>query len=206
MIRHLLIATIFCISLMPFNAFCVAEVVDDSENYALLDEHQAAQDSPDVQNNTTYDDEPALAKENSEPATTNSSALLDKIHGLQQEIQELRGQIEVQAHDLKLLQEQQLAFYKDLDARLTSKGVVAPVPKTDLDIGSQTPPPSASLSSPPPLQHVINGGRVNPAEEQISYLAAYELIKNKHFDEALPAMQQFVLKYPHGGYTANAQY
>jgi tol-pal system protein YbgF len=46
----------------------------------------------------------------------------------------------------------------------------------------------------------------NPADEQISYLAAYELVKNKKYDDALSAMQNFVAKYPQGGYTANAHY
>lgn len=46
----------------------------------------------------------------------------------------------------------------------------------------------------------------NPAEEQIHYLAAYDLIKNKRFNDAIPAMQSFVTQYPNGGYTANAHY
>lgn len=48
--------------------------------------------------------------------------------------------------------------------------------------------------------------RVNPADEQISYLAAYEQVKNKKYDDAINAMQNFVQKYPEGGYTANAEY
>ncbi len=43
---------------------------------------------------------------------------MNKIQGLQQDIQELRGQLEIQTHDLKSLQQQQLAFYKDLDTRM----------------------------------------------------------------------------------------
>ncbi len=42
-----------------------------------------------------------------EAANTNTSSsnavLLDKVQGLQQEVQELRGQLEVQAHDLKII-------------------------------------------------------------------------------------------------------
>ena len=48
--------------------------------------------------------------------------------------------------------------------------------------------------------------RMNPADEQVRYLAAYELVKNKQFDEALSAMQAFVAQYPQGGYTGNAHY
>ena len=42
--RFLLVACIAC--LLPFSAFSEAPVVDDSENYALLDEQQAALESP----------------------------------------------------------------------------------------------------------------------------------------------------------------
>jgi len=48
--------------------------------------------------------------------------------------------------------------------------------------------------------------QTNPADEQISYLAAYDLVKNKQYNKAIKAMQQFVNQYPQGGYTANAQY
>lgn len=193
MIHRLLLAASFCVCLLPFNAFCEAEVVDDSENFALLEEQQAAYESPVAQN-----DEPALAKDDqigsNHGNSNNNAALLDKIQGLQQEVQELRGQLDVQAHELKLLQEQQLSFYKDLDARISNpaKGstVVAPVP----------------VVVPTPIQPVAGTSRANPADEQISYLAAYDLVKNKQFDSALTAMQTFVTKYPHGGYTANAQY
>lgn len=62
---------------------------------------------------------------------------------------------------------------------------------------------AASLTTAPP---VIAVSRTNPADEQISYLAAYELVKNKRFDDAIRAMQNFTQKYPKGGYTANAEY
>ena len=59
-----------------------------------------------------------------------NAKLIDKIQSLQQEVQELRGQLEVQAHDLKLLQQQQVAFYKDLDARLGSGSAQSQPKKT----------------------------------------------------------------------------
>ena len=37
-------------------------------------------------------------------------------------------------------------------------------------------------------------------------MAAYDLVKQKHFPQATQAMQQFLSKYPHGGYSANAHY
>ena len=230
MIQRLLLAACFCASLLPFSAFCEADVVDDSENLALLEEQQAtyelpvAHDDRDPYENVSHQnphalakDEPALAKDDNHISKNNNASLLDKVQGLEQEIQELRGQLEVQAHELKLLQEQALSFYKDLDTRLRSAPVkgIANTPATDLRMDTtpttpqaplQTDLPAPTTTSTPIIQPITDEGRSNPADEQVNYLAAYELVKNKQFDNALTAMHAFVTKYPHGGYTANAQY
>ena len=215
--HRLLIAACFA-CLLPFNAFSEAPVVDDSENFALLDEQQAAYEQPVAKkqsHTSSYnDEETALANDNNETShggNGNNAVLLDKVQGLQQEVQELRGQLEVQAHDLKLLQQQQLSFYKDLDARLPNPATKTAKnePATDLSISpKETPINIAGQVVKPPVQALVsnNTTRTNPADEQISYLAAYELVKNKKFDEALIAMQTFVTQHPQGGYTANAQY
>jgi tol-pal system protein YbgF len=233
MIHRLLTVAFFCGALLSFTAFGEAEVVNDSENFALLEEQQEApQEAPlahDDQyayNNTKRNeqtfsgrDEPALARDDKQ--ISRSVTLLDKVRGLQQEVQELRGQLEIQAHDLKLLQEQQLSFYKDLDMRLregsvkniaaaSASGMPQNMPATVMPattIPAKTAPaqPFATPINPVTLP-VMAKGRVNPANEQVSYLAAYELVKKKQYDNALLAMQAFVTKYPQGGYTANAQY
>lgn len=235
--------------MLPLACWSEAPVVDDSDNFAISEEQQAyeapvvgskysePQESRqfDVARNENYaldnsqiDDERALAKDDqandSNSNITDNAKLIDKIQSLQQEVQELRGQLEVQAHDLKLLQQQQVAFYKDLDARLsggTSSAKASPSktsnkPALDLSVGSKEPAPKAvvpasniqtSKSAPTPVPvPAVSTSRANPADEQISYLAAYELVKNKRFDDAISSMNVFVQKYPKGGYTANAQY
>lgn len=206
--HRLIIAACFA-CILPFNVFSEAPVVDDSENFALLDDQQAAYERPSAKDRSGYssdrDEESALASDNTESrsGSNKNAMLLNKLQGLQQEVQELRGQLEVQAHDLKLLQQQQLAFYKDLDTRLRNDPakVAKNVPAPDLAIETNKP------ATPPTINPVMNNTpRTNPADEQISYMAAYELVKNKKFDDALAAMQSFVTKYPQGGYTANAHY
>ena len=225
--------------MLPLTAWSEAPVIDDSENFAFTDGQQVAEapvvnpkyDEPQIENgqNEYYqmdsaqsEDGPALVKEDQGNDFNNdinhNAKLIDKIQALQQEIQELRGQLEVQAHDLKLLQQQQVAFYKDLDARLGNGSSTAQnKPATDITLGSKTltaqPNSSATAStstkpasSSTSTQPVIAVSRINPADEQISYLAAYELVKSKRYDNAINAMQTFVQKYPKGGYTANAQY
>lgn len=226
-IRRAFFAT--SLAILSWSAFSEAPVVDESENFALFDKQQAANSQP-VYNTrdrlSQLDSDTPLAHEDSYGAsnTGDNAALLNKIQGLQQDVQELRGQLEVQTHELNALKQQQLEFYKDLDGRMRQETprIAQPAAPAQLNLDS-TPPsthlesmPSVPASSPPPAANPTpivaptplsaNAPRTNPADEQISYLAAYELINNKHFDEALPAMQSFVAQYPQGGYTANAQY
>lgn len=215
--RLFLAACLAC--LLPFSVFSEVPVVDDSENFALLDEQQTAHERPvahEQSRNMGNDEETPLANDDQYTTNNNGSnaALLDKFQGLQQEIQELRGQIDVQAHDLKLLQQQQLSFYKDLDARLRKEPakLATTMPSSALPIDKTVEPkknitPQESTLDKPTIAPAFNDTtRNNPADEQISYLAAYELIKNKRFDEAITSMQTFVIQHPQGGYTANAQY
>lgn len=195
-----------CLSL---SAYTAAPVVDESENFALLDEQTvsepSASEAQPSEASTVYndDDEIALARDDTPSSTQKSTDLLNKIKGMQQEIQELRGQLEQQGHELKQLQQQQLSFYKDIDARLQgNKANATPLAQQkaplvlDTDNGAQAKTNTGLKTS----------SRTNPADEQISYLAAYDLVKNKQFDQALTAMQDFVTHYPRGGYTANAHY
>lgn len=218
-------------------------VVDDSENYALLNE-QSIQEPIDKQQNEDFeltdtaesldsehpewgeplaalDDDPYDAMDNSPPSEhqpekplaydsksnpskmEDNAMLLDRVQTLQEEVQQLRGQLEVQAHDLKMLQQQQLAFYKDLDARLSQpKELQTSDKKAQVDQARQ----EAQSMKKMKLESVSTNDNANPADEQISYLKAYELIKNKNYDEALAAMSDFTSQYPQSGYAPNAQY
>ncbi|ETO92264.1 tol-pal system protein YbgF [Legionella oakridgensis] len=216
--RLILAACFSC--MLPFGAFSEVPIVDDSENFALLEDQQEVLEQPIARQQADFpenDEESPLAYDEPEAASNTASnrdnaALLDKIQNLQQEVQELRGQLEVQAHDLKLLQEQQLAFYKDLDSRLHNN---SPVQTAKKDITIDKPEPvkkTTSINNPTPVPDRVpasvsgNAIHANPADEQISYLAAYELIKNKKYDEATNAMQTYISQYPQSGYAANAQY
>ena len=43
-------------------------------------------------------------------------------------------------------------------------------------------------------------------DEQLSYVEAYEHVKHKRYQKAIPAMQAFIQHYPDGPYAANAHY
>lgn len=201
--------------LLSCAVFSEAPVIDESENYVPFDEPEVFE-RPLAHANTNYhnpEETRPLAHDN-DYNTQDSASLLGKIQALQKELQELRGQLEIQAHDLKTLQEQQLAFYKDLDARIhPSAANSAPkekeigLPKAaEVKSGTNMPSSEPGYTTLKIKTAVNPTSRGNPAGEQLSYLAAYELVKQKQYDDGVLAMQAFVTQYPHGGYTANAQY
>ncbi|MCR9192685.1 MAG: tol-pal system protein YbgF [Gammaproteobacteria bacterium] len=198
-----------------------APVVDDSENFALLEEQiqVADEELPVAHDSYTIradDSEVTFARDVAQNTTTSNTDLVNKIQSLQREIQDLRGQVEVQAHELNDLKQQQLSFYQDIDTRLNQHNAVASAAKPQA-VAPQENTDTASAATQPALTQAATdvqlmptttsaAARLNPADEQISYLAAYDLIKQKQFPQASLAMQQFLSKYPRGGYSANAHY
>ncbi len=163
-------------------AWAQAPVVNDAENFALNGD----------------DLNQPLAKDNTESGHNDDASLMNQIQGLQQDIQELRGQLETQTHELKKLQDQQLAFYKDLDDRLNQSPThVATSKKIDVPV---TPEPINSANT------TATTRQTHSSDEQLSYLAAFELIKKHQYDEALTNMKTFTTQYPQSIFSANAHY
>ncbi len=202
-----------------------APVLDDSENFTLLEEQaQAAEELPVAQ-----DDSFAMNDDMDEPApvgharkhetTSNSADFVNKMQSLQKEIQELRGQLEIQAHDVEELK-QQLSLSQNSQSspnqpnlpsrRSTSNAEMEtskPIAPQTTSINRNTTPAQANKEQPvSSIEQTTSNVRINPADEQISYLAAYDLVKQKNVPQATQAMQVFLNKYPHGGYSANAHY
>lgn len=214
--------------ILAMQGHAVAPVVDDSENFTVFDDQghasAPASSSQAISHASTHDEEP-LAKAIPEDKSQNMS-MQAQVRALQQEVQSLRGELEVQAHTLEQLKQQQMTLYKDLDTRLHAPvatknnaaqamdvpASAAPKSKADMlttSTSASTKPVAASVpvrshettASEPP-----STSNKNPADEQIAYLAAYDLVKAKRYADALTAMQAFIKQYPHGGYTANAEY
>lgn len=77
--------------------------------------------------------------------------MLQQIQRLQQEVTELRGQLEVNNHELEKLKERQRKLYNDLDSRLQR-------------LDSQAPGPGAvSEAEVPPLETITPTQQVTPA-------------------------------------------
>lgn len=202
---HQLVISV-CIALISIPSFSEAPVVDANENFALFDEPLAADQQPESSlqedNDTAFnhsemrDDVPLAHDDNASEMNLPDN----KLQSLQQELNELRGQLEVQNHALQTLQQQQLDFYKNIEKQFTDNKNILPKPLDNQVHAENHINPLTAIPSPP------RASRNNPAEEQISYLAAYEFVKNKEIDKGVMAMKTFIQHYPYGGYTANAHY
>ncbi|HEV7814912.1 MAG TPA: tol-pal system protein YbgF [Janthinobacterium sp.] len=111
---------------------------------------------------------------------TSTLDLINQHDQTMQEIDKLRGQIEVLSNDLANAQKRQKDFYVDLDARLRKLE---------------------------PHQVTIDGkeAAVEPSE-QSTYDAALQQFKSGDYKGAAAALDGFVRRYPDSAYAANAQY
>jgi tol-pal system protein YbgF len=140
--------------------------------------------------------------------------LLFQLETLQQEVQSLRGQLEDQGHELKLMKESQRDRYIDLDKRISllmsasaneSKYSSAPKveqPATQISVNKVNNSTNSLVSSPlAPISF-----QPATAEAQQAYNDAYNLIRQRKFDEAETAFSKFVKDYPNNSLTGNGYY
>jgi len=112
--------------------------------------------------------------------------LMREIDTLKAELARLRGQADVQAHQLDTLGKRQNDLYADLDQRvgdLAKAAQAAPVP----------PPDAAQAAG-------------DPALESRTYEAALKLFRDANYPAAIAGFGDFLKAYPSSTLAANAQY
>lgn len=123
----------------------------------------------------------------------------NRIEQLQRDVQQLRGEIEVQNHTLDDMRRRQKELYLDTDRRLRQLE------------GSSVPAVPATMTAPPVER---TGGTVpatpavKPAGEgeKAAYDMAYRFLNDRRYPDAAKAFGQFVTAYPQSEYTDNARY
>jgi len=143
------------------------------------------------------------------------SDLVLQVQRLQQEVQHLRGQIEVQQHDIATLKQQQREQYLDLDTRLRARSGAT---STQLSGGGsrqagereafEAPTtaqsnPSDMASAPPAVSGTAS--RASTGEKQ-AYHDAFDLLKQRRYDDAVRAFEDLLARYPNGEFADNARY
>jgi len=141
------------------------------------------------------------------------SDLVLRLDSLQREVQQLRGEVEVQSHALDAMKHHQRELYLDIDRRLTQGATPEAPLEPDTSMVVQGPAPDAKSSTPevPPVTAVPTPAPADlpssaaPGEEE-AYQKSFELLTQRRYDEARSAFQGFLKKYPGGLYADNAQY
>jgi tol-pal system protein YbgF len=118
------------------------------------------------------------------------SELFYQLQILQQEIQDLRGQVEEQTYLVNRLQRDQKEQYLDLDRRLIALTGNQPAPGPSSTTPAATPrtPVSGSLS------------------EREAYTQAFDAMRARDFENSMVGFQNLIERYPNGQFTANAYY
>ena len=132
--------------------------------------------------------------------------LLNELDTLNQEVLELRGQIEEYQHQLELLHKCHEQRYVDFDNRLSHLFKIQ-IKKT---VTTNIAPAVDSFSIPKPLTSKKEQQLYNPQKEKLSeqsvYEIAYQFIEQKRYQDALIAFQDFLWQFPKGQYSPNAHY
>lgn len=122
--------------------------------------------------------------------------LLVQLETLQREVRALRGQVEVQGHELERLKTRQRELLSEIDRRV-----------------SELERTKTATAAPPPVAADGGGGAtssaapaVSPGQEQADYDAAFSLMKQGKYEQAAKAFSDFLAKYPNGVLRDNAQY
>ena len=114
--------------------------------------------------------------------------LQQQLDTMQQEVNELRGAIETHNYQLERILERQRELYAEIDKRMSG-------------LSNASVPVAASNELP------VNGGAVLSGNENEAYDKAVNLIlKDKLYDQAIPAFQNFLQTFPNSSYASNAHY
>ena len=149
--------------------------------------------------------------------------LFMKVQDMQQDMDKLRGRIDVLNHELEGLKKRQRDLYLDIDRRMQqlesavkeamsqSRAPAPPGPPSGAGVEG-TVPGGASGTGPAPGDSGAAGAGTTGApslpvgQESDAYEKAFSFLKDGRYQQAIQAFQVFLKQYPQGNFADNAQY
>ena len=140
-----------------------------------------------------------------------------QLQQLQQEVQQLRGEVELQNHTIDALNKRQRDLYLDIDSRLSglrpmptppasqSEPVSAAVEPEDAPVDAAGAPESAE-TEPPAAEMNTVVTPPDPKQEAVAYQTAFNLLKQGRYKESIESFRDFLSQFRGGVYEDNAQY
>lgn len=196
-----MIKPIIAVGLISFTgawAFAQAPVVDlndpkqTNQAQTVITQNANVQNTPPVISNPTDVATRLLILERKDKSRVEAQQRVQQqLDMLQGDVDEIRGSIELHNHQLEQILERQRELYLELENRFSnlseqtasvgsSVGVVAPGAKTARPTGQ--------------------------SEEQAYQAAVNLILKERNYDDAIPAFQGFLSTFPNSSYTDNAHY
>ncbi|WP_309567537.1 YbgF trimerization domain-containing protein [Coxiella-like endosymbiont] len=120
--------------------------------------------------------------------------LPQQIIDLQQQLAQVRGQLQEQQHDLQLVNKQLRTFYNNLNQRLIQLKNLNSDTLNDNSSSQKTTGNSFS-----------NNGNIQ-LQDSTAYQIAINFLNKNQYDKSLAAFQNYLNNYPNGNYVANAHY
>lgn len=185
-----------------FSALILASSISFADEAPVVDESHAWQMASSTAGVPVVE-RPDAAERAPDPSLQDNSpmderdVLLSKMSALEQEITSLRGELEVQAREISKLKQRPVAVVKPKKIKALSMAltpVVAPIKNSAVVVESE----KVAVNKVSEAPRAIN--------EKESYHSAFELVKNRHYDDAMPALKNFLSRFPKGEYSANAHY
>lgn len=204
-----LISGLICLCGVSFNVYAAATVVNMSQSASHqedqgleIDQGESQYTAKNMSNRNENVDQRVMRLERQMSNLTDIN-LVSKYEKMQQDMQQLRGQIEVQNHEMIQLKEQLRNFYQDLDQRLTKFG--------EPNINKKSASAKivqVSNTTDAKTDEDDNTDADNPdsSTELQTYENAFNLLNKKDYDKAVSAFQSFTKSYPNSSYSVNAHY
>lgn len=148
-----------------------------------------------------------VSDNNRNPAAVTGAApsggeLVMIIQQLQDEVRNLRGQLEEQNYKLKQMDRQQLDRYRDLDRRISSlSNAAVSQPAPTQPATNNTPPPAATAAAKPAPSQPDSA-----LDDSQAYRDAFTLVRERKFDQAESSFADFIRLYPQSPRLPNAYY
>lgn len=133
--------------------------------------------------------------------------LLNEVEMLKAEVARMRGQAEVQVHQLDTLGKRQNDLYADLDQRIADLAKAAQ-PAPAAAVAQPAVPAAPAAPAPTTTPPVAAGGlsQPDPLVESRSYEAALSQFREANYAGAIAGFNAFLKAYPDSALAANAQY
>lgn len=182
-----------------------AEVVSDPVQNSVNDVIQNARTQQPEETDSVDGVSNAAVTERQQPA--NSTAyFLNQIEELRKRNMTLEGRVEELEFQLRQNEAEFRDRYLDLDARisrLTGEQIEPALKSDDRSVRVSQP---VELNQPMLVPDESTGKEQTTQREQAEYQAAFGLIRDREFDQALLALRKLLKDYPRGNLSDNAQY